>query len=634
MIAEAALFAFEVLAIFVLVGFGLVAWALPELGVELLVAPIVGLAVIASGFQWLTPIVPPWLTVVLLTIGFGAFSVWSAWQKRATLWLGLRRHGGEVALVGTAAIGFYLLLLVPVFGARFFTLASWPSDNIFLYAPAAEFLRTHAFNALHPFLVVDNPTTRYLQQAAVAFPNSVGPIDGALSMITRWEVRALFDPLNALLYALVVPASYLLLRSLGLSRRVRIAGMALLIANQLFFWVMGNAFQQEMMAMPLFIAALALTIDAVRSERSRPTILGGVVGGSLLGLYLPLLVLYVICAAGYIVLLAIRRALDRELGWLLRQLGWLVASGLATAGASLYWMLPGGGLHFWFSWLGQKIPAGGISYFYPPRYLLGVAPIADPWRLSQYHLLWWRPGWNNIGRGLSYLMLLLIVGGIIALALRRRWQELGLVAAALAYLGYLRFISQYPYGFMKTVSFLIPITSALVALGALELLPAIRELRVPSPRERTQRGLDFTTRLALAAGTACLAAILLVEAISSTEMEHLWLQVGPQAFPASFTVLSSVPGIVHGAGVLVVNPTTAYPDRIKYAVAKYYLTDNNLAEGDHIIPESQLPFRYDFMIVPWPPDTVDPGPDFKRVWSDSVVGLGLYQRASRTSALR
>src|SRR5690242_15304937 len=139
MMVQATALAFEVLLIFALVGFGLVAWALPELGVELLVAPIVGLAVIGAGFQWLTPVLPPWLTVVLVTIGFGAFSVWSAWRKRATLWLGLRRHGGEVALVGTAAIGFYLLLLVPLFGARFFTLASWPSDNIFLYAPSAEF---------------------------------------------------------------------------------------------------------------------------------------------------------------------------------------------------------------------------------------------------------------------------------------------------------------------------------------------------------------------------------------------------------------------------------------------------------------------------------------------------------------
>src|SRR5438270_3807083 len=632
---SATVLAFEVLTIFLLVGFGLVAWALPELGVELLAAPIVGLAVIAAGFQWLTPILPPWLTVVLLTVGFGSFSLWRAWRTRVTLVLGLGRHGGEVALVAVAALSFYWLLLVPVFGAHVFTLVSWPSDNIFLYAPSAEFLRTHAFNPMHPLAVVDNPTTRYLAQAAVAFPNSVGPIDGALSFLTRWEVRALFDPLNGLLYALVVPARYLLLRSLGLSRAVRGAAMALLVANQLFFWVMGNAFQQEMMAMPLFIAALALTIDAVRGERPRPAILGGVVGGSLLGLYLPLFVLYLICSVGYLAVLSVRRALDGELTWLTRQLGFLMASGVVTAGASLYWMLPGGGLRFWFSWLGQKIPAGGISYFYPPRYLLGVAPIADPWRLPQFPLLWWRPEWNNVGRVLSYVMLSLIAGGCVGLALKRRWPELGLVGAAAAYLAYLRFVSQYAYGFMTTVSFLIPLTGALIALGALELGPAIVDRKAPAPTLPRERGREmYRSRVGLAAGTACLAVILAVEAVSSTEMEHLWLDVGPQAFPISFTVFSALPGFIGHAGVLVVNPTTAYPDRIKYSAAKYYLTDNNLAENDHVVPDSQLPFRYDFMIVPWPPEAVDPGPDFKRVWSDPDVGLGLYQRVSRASASR
>src|SRR5207302_10584761 len=522
---------------------------------------------------------------------------------RAPLRLGLGRHGGEVALVAVAGLSFYWLLLVPVFGARVFTLVSWPSDNIFLYAPSAEFLRTHAFYPMHPLAVVDNPTTRYLAQAAVAFPNRLGPVDGALSFLTRWEVRALFDPLNGLLYALVVPASYLLLRSLGLSRAVRVGAMALLVANQLFFWVMGNAFQQEMMAMPLFIAALALTIDAVRGERPRPAILGGVVGGSLLGLYLPLFVLYLICSFGYLAVLSVRRALDGELTWLTRQLGFLMASGVVTAGASLYWMLPGGGLRFWFSWLGQKIPAGGISYFYPPRYLLGVAPIADPWRLPQFPLLWWRPEWNNIGRVLSYVMLILIAGGIVALALRRRWPELGLVGAAAVYLAYLRFVSQYPYGFMKTVSFLIPLTSALIALGALELVPAIRTLTAPTPtlpqrgRER-EGGRGFLP--GLVAGIACLSVILAMEAVSSIEMEHLWLEVGPAAFPASFASLEALPRIVHGAGVLVVNPTAAYHDRIKYRAAKYFLTGDNLAENDHIVPETQLPSPYAFAIVRCP----------------------------------
>jgi hypothetical protein len=132
-------------------------------------------------------------------------------------------------------------------------------------------------------------------------------------------------------------------------------------------------------------------------------------------------------------------------------------------------------------------------------------------------------------------------------------------------------------------------------------------------------------RSALTGGIVSLSLILLAEAVNSIEMEHLWLEVGP-AFPASYRALSALPTLVpRGAGVLLVNPSPAYHDGIKYNAARYYLIDNNVAIGDRVIPESQLPFRYDFMLVPWP-EIVKPGDGFRQVWSQSEVGLSLYQR--------
>lgn len=629
MMLQATVFGLGVLVAFCLLGFGLTAWMLPDARMWL-ATPIVGLATAAIGFQLLTPILPPWVTLLVLLVGLGPFSVRSAWRERAQFIGVIRTHAAEGAFTMAAGFILYLGLLAHVFGASFFTLAGWPSDNIFLYAPAAEFLRTHAFNAAHALSLVDNPTTRYLAVAATIFPNSVGPLDGATSVLSGWQVAALFDPLSAVLYALVVPATYLLLSLMGVSRTARIVGILLLIANQLLYWVMGNAFQQEMEAMPVFIGSLALTLYAARRDRPGAAILAGLVGGSLVGLYLPLFVIYAICALGYLAVDLVQRWRARQSVPLFRQLAWLGGSGLAASAASLYWLLPGGGLHFWLEWLGTRIPAGGVTYFYAPRYLLGVAPIADPWRPPSIPLLWWRPEWNGISRWLAVLVAALVALGAAAFALNGRLPELGLIGAAALYLAYLRLVAQYPYGFTKAVSFLAPLTSALIAVGALELIRAVRAFREPEG-VGAGRGLRLGAvfRLASAAGSACVALVLAAETIGAVEMEHLWLAVGPQAFPASFKQLSALQRIIpSGGGVVLVNPSPAYHDGIKYAAARYYLTDHNVVLDERMIPQSQLTFHYDYVVTPWPPDTVDPGPEFKRVWSDSDVGLALYQRVA------
>jgi hypothetical protein len=651
MILQASGFAVEVLVILSLLGFGLTAWSMPEAGIGLLLTPVVGLAVAAIGFQLFTPIAPPWLTLLVLVVILGLFSLWMGWRRRMVVSAVIRRHAVDIFFTTAAGLGLYLALLTHVFGARFFTLAGWPSDNVFLYAPAGEFLRTHAFNAANSLALVDNPTTRYLALAARIFPNSVGPLDGAISMLSGWQVFALFDPLSALLYALAVPAMYVLLAWFGLSRPARMAAVLLLTANQLLFWVMGQSFQQEMEAMPIFIAALALTIRAVTSERHPPAVLAGLVAGSLLGIYLPIFVIYVICALGYVVIAVVQRGLVGRLAATLRQLLWLVGGGLATTAVSLYWLLPGGGLYYWTQLLGTKIQAGGISSFYPVRYLLGMAPVADPWgRPYLLPLLWWRPSWNTASHWLAWLVAVLMLAGLTSFALKRDLPPVGLFIAAGLYLAYLQLVSQYPYGLFKTVGYLLPLTSALIAAGAVEFVPAIgqmvarrREFELKQPPSPTlpgngagnslQPAMQGERRFAMAAGIVCLAVVFAVETVNAIEMEHMWLKVGPQAFPASFKALVDMASRVpHGSGVLQINPSPAYHDGIKYAAARYFLTDDNLLLLDHIPPATAVPFRFDYMIVPWPLDPVTPGSGFTRVWGDAEVGLALYQRVAASGA--
>jgi len=627
MILQASWFALDVLVILSLLGFGVTAWLLPQPGIGMLLTPVVGLALAGIGFQLLTPILPPWTTLLVLLVLLGGFSLWMAWRRRTPVVHGIRQYLGEIAFTFAAGLTLYLALLVHVFGARFFTLAGWPSDNVFLYAPASEFLKTHAFNALNPLSVVNNPVTVYLGAALRVFPNSVGPIDAAISTLTGWPVITLFDPLSALFWALAVPATYVLLGALGLSRPARVAAILLLIANQLLFWVMGLSNQQEMQAMPIFMAALALTIWAVSSDRRATAVLAGLVGGSLLGLYLPVFVIFVATALGYLLVVFARAGLAGRLLATLRQLAWLGGSGVASAAAAIFWLLPAGGLHTWLSFVNTRIPAGNITYFYPPRYLLGLAPVADPWGMPfAIRPLWWRPAWNTVSQVLAFVVVALIVAGLVSFALRRNWPAIGLFAAAGLYLAYLRLVAQFPYGYIKTVSFLAPLTSALIAAGALDAVPAIRDA-IFRRAEFGARRLARLRAVALLGGVACLAVVLVAETLNSIEMEHLWLKVGPQAFPASFRALADMAAIVpRGSGVLEINPSPAYHEGIKYAAARVYLTDDNLLLEDHVPAATEVPFRVDFLILPWPPDTVTADPGFQRVWSDPDVGLALYQR--------
>src|SRR5438034_10002879 len=74
MMLQASGFALAMLVIVTLIGFGVTAWGFVDGDLELLVVPIVGLAVTAVVIQLLTSVLPPWLTLVLLLAAFGVFS--------------------------------------------------------------------------------------------------------------------------------------------------------------------------------------------------------------------------------------------------------------------------------------------------------------------------------------------------------------------------------------------------------------------------------------------------------------------------------------------------------------------------------------------------------------------------------
>src|SRR4029077_7237286 len=97
---------------------------------------------------------------------------------------------------GSVALAFFLALIQIDLQRGFFTLGGFPSDNIFIYAQSAQYLLDHAMPLPHQVLTVVSPGSVSLATGGTAFPNSVGSIDAAASVLSGWPVYALFDLIN------------------------------------------------------------------------------------------------------------------------------------------------------------------------------------------------------------------------------------------------------------------------------------------------------------------------------------------------------------------------------------------------------------------------------------------------------
>src|SRR5439155_23964975 len=114
-------------------------------------------------------------------------------------------------------------------------------------------------------------------------------------------------------------------------------------------------------------------------------------------------------AAGLVAVHLGGAGIGRHLVSSLRQVGWAMAGGLAASVGGLYWLLSGEGVRFWLSVFGVKYTSGGISTFFPLRFLFGVAPIAAlTW--PSLPALCWGSKWALVSRWLGVLVPLLLLG--------------------------------------------------------------------------------------------------------------------------------------------------------------------------------------------------------------------------------
>src|SRR6266446_7004503 len=565
MVSEAIAFACGALIFLTVIGLGLTDLLLPADGFQLLLAPAVGLAVLALGFQWLTFVVPPHVAAVVVFVVFGGLTAPVVWRRRTKLlarWQDLL--GG-----GAVSLAFFGALIQIDLQQGFFTLAGFPSDNVFIYIQTAQYLVDHSMPLPHQVLSLVSPGSVILA-TGTEFPNSVGTIDAV--------------------------------------------ARALLASNQLLYWVIGMGFQQESLALPVFIGGLGSAALAVRTESVRAGALTGVLGASLIGVYLPIAVLLLVCATGCAGVFLVA---DRKISWkgLLRPAVGGVAVGAVAGLAALYVLLFGGGLALWLTLAPVRAPAGGISRFPPLPYLLGTLPFAHVWELlPQPYGTLERLALPGLVLASALLVLLLVVGYGRA-TIQQHASEAAILGAGFLFAGYEAAVARYPYGFVKAIGYIVPLTSAFIAFGGIGLDSLFR----PPLR-----------RLAQTAGVGALAIVIGASALASRDMVRLWLDNPSEpTFPRSYLQLSAIAREVPiGSSVLIDVAGADYATLVRVGAVAYFLPDRTVRVyvGDlrlGTFPDQDArpePCLFDYVI-----SSATSAVGFSLIYADPTASLNVYK---------
>jgi hypothetical protein len=621
MVVEAIGFDAILLAFLIVLGLGVTELlASSAAGFQLLLAPVVGLAILELGFEWLTSALTPSLVLLIVTVPFGALTAVMVWRRHGAL----LRQWRDLIAAAVATLTFYVALLAIVFARGFFTLAGWSSDNVFIYIPSAQYLLNHRMPAPFQAPALQNPGSWFLAFNGTAFPGTTGSIDAAVSGIIHWPLHALFDPLNAFCLALTVASVWFFVRvGVGASLGTAAAAALLLMTNQFMYWTLGSGFHQEAQALPIFTAALGLTAHALRSGSARTGALAGIVAGSLPGIYFPLAALFVICAGACIAANLALTSRAHAIKVLVRPLVVAAAAGLAASAFALYSLLSDSGLSLWLSASNPQSGTGGVSTFPRPQYVAGTVPFSQIWDALPQPLGHLETLFLPALIAAAAIVYLLGGLGVIRAISSGLRPEAAMIFAGLLFAVYEALVAHYAYGFTKVVCYMSPLTSAFIAYGAIGLSSWVKN--IPSLSARA----IWANRL----GVAALVLVLLACANSSRDMVRMWLVSPPTLSRADIGLASFAEVIPKGASVLVDDPTDQYRELVKIGAVAYALPDRSVrvysgaSRIGTFVQQDVLPnpCGFDFVIGPKPPD----GP-YTLVKSDAVETLNVYRWAGLT----
>jgi hypothetical protein len=641
LILELSLLAGAIVGLLVLVGFGPVALAVPELGgAALLATPFVGLGILYWVCQWLSPHFASGPIVIVTCIAFGLLSALQGWRRRRLLADSLRRARIDVLFLGTISLAFLMLVQVKVLTGGALTLTSIGGDDLFTWSPSATFMQSHSF-ALGQG--VTEPTLWLLPTNI--YPGSAGTVDGGLLSIFHMQGYQLVDVFTAVCLALGACAVYGLLRSaLHAPKWVAVLGFLLACVTESRSDIAILGLAQAARGGALMIAAIWLFVLAFERRSAGLAVLSGGLMAVLCGVYMQTFLVAVAAAAGgllFVVVRTVRRGLGTA-PW--RLVVAFVTAGIVFGIQNIWWLIFQGGLHAWVLQTHYaKTPSiesfsqlAGTS----PLYLPAFAPATSS--LSVSHLFFfWNGAWNVAGVAAGVLAVGLVLIGVWAMA-RRRPLAAATLGAPLLY-GCVVFVAELRgSGAGITVLYLLPIAVIFASYG----VAYARGVPLTSVRRHPMHGRARTYSRAPAALLAAVVGfIVLLQVASTSQLTAFALQQKDLLPPGNLALSALASKVPVGSDVLIysVNSSTntaTYRKTRTLVDALIFLPDRNVTmagtffsgrftEGDGHTISAELADDYRFVLHEEDSTIRDPAvpTGYHVIWRSPSDHLTLFERS-------
>jgi hypothetical protein len=642
-VLEVLLLVAGLLALFTVVGLGLVVLLAPDCGgSELFIAPLVGLAVLYFASQWLSPHFASGPVIVTTCVIFGVFSLivvgvrWRSVVSRAS------SARVDLAILAAFALIFPLLLQLPILHTGTLTLADFSGDDLFTWAPSAAYMQTHAYAAPHATAYV-SPLLWLLPTNV--YPGSVGTVDGGLLTVFGLHSYQLVDVLTAVCLSLGACVVYLLLRSaLGTSRIIAGVGLILIGTNQSRFFLSGFGLAQAARGTALMLAVILLLILAFTKRSIGLAVLAGGITAVLAGLYMPAFLIALAASAGVLIAVLVPAFRDASrVAW--RVVGAFVASGIVFGIQNIRWLLLDGGLHAWVLQTGY----GRALFFtqYPFQYLAGLAPFQYVYRVRGFapfaavKPLFWSQLLSDVAIVVAIAAIVLVVFGAARLMARRNMVAAAALIFPLLYGAGVFIDNRGGFGSVLSVIYLMPIVCVLAAYG---IDRVVQRVRTPREARHASAGRSRFIGVGTVALSCVVGIIVLFQVGSSAEDEAFFVHQ-PGMLSTTNLKLASIASVVpKGASILMyasdgsngyapvaktqalVGAANFLPDREITIDGLYFTGTYGPPDGKSIKSALDLSYRY---ILHYDDPTIhDPKvpSNYHEVWRFPQDRLVLYER--------
>lgn len=348
--------------------------------------------------------------------------------------------------------GTWLLHILPLlnYGALMPIGHNW---DVEFYLPLAEYLQTYSYATMNqapanPFLSVVNFDRIASRAMGATYAQSMA------DLLTRSDSWTSWVPMLALFRALTLAGLYALLRGgLGLRAPAALFGVALAGANSLLLWTTYNSFGMSIGALALLPAALLCVVAALEGPERRSVAAAALLLGGLTCIYWPMLQTYGVVALGCGAAILWERRRGGLWSVVARGVGIVVGGGLIGLLAHLRAPVA------WLDVFALQTPSMGVYDFVSPQAIAGTMGY------SHLGLAPSTPAEVMAWSGLAAALLLLASG--LWQGSTRRGVAIAIAGTSIAFLLGLRFVVNFPYGYLRGASYVNTLLLGLVGAGTL-----------------------------------------------------------------------------------------------------------------------------------------------------------------------